>query len=88
MNIYEETAVGQFLSYWDDSLSYDDIITKLNDDDFELVSVWQPLEDYPSEFIIECIVNLKSSLEYNFPKGVINNEKKLIQKQVSHLHFY
>lgn len=66
MNKFETQSVNVFLSDYDDTLSYAEILTALEREEYELVSVWQPFEQFDGSELAGFIENLHESLLSNF----------------------
>jgi hypothetical protein len=77
MNEYENFALGNFLSYWNEDATYIEILDALThegceesecklcllDDD---TGVWEPFEHHDKEWVAEQIDNMKESVERRF----------------------
>lgn len=59
------TALGDYLSEWPETLTYDEVIQALIDGD-DVVSVWEPFEHHSREDVAEFIENLHSACMNNF----------------------
>jgi hypothetical protein len=69
----ENIALANFLSNVPDNLSYDDIIEKLYDDNFDglidsEIVIWSPFEHFPASDVARYIEDLKDSVMWNFKK--------------------
>lgn len=67
----ENIALANFLSNVPDNLSYDDIIEKLYDDNFDglidsEIVIWEPFEHFPASDVARYIEDLKDSVMWNF----------------------
>ena len=67
MKVSERFALGQWLSDYPDTMSYDSVLQVIGLDsfcsgDFGII-LWEVIEDYPSEDIIEMIDDTRSSFE-------------------------
>lgn len=65
MFITEALAAGQYLSDYPENVSYAELcelILQQSDD----VTVWEPFEDYPPEWVVEHMNNLQETLEDAF----------------------
>ena len=70
LNVYEKFAVNQFLSYYPENASFDEIIEMMRDYN-EDVTVWDPFFDAEPEEIVEAITNMIDALQDTFvPKEV------------------
>lgn len=65
MNIYEQFAVNQFLSYYPENASLEKIIEMMRDYN-EDVTVWDPFFDAEPEDVILAIENMVEDLEKTF----------------------
>lgn len=54
-NYFLGVAISEYLSDWDDSLTNEELITALRNDDYEKVTVWEPFEDYAGYKVAELI---------------------------------
>ena len=61
-------ALGEYLSWYDESLTYNQIVHALynNNELMEKITIWEPFEDYPSCFIAEQIESLVKSVESQY----------------------
>ena len=71
MNVYERFAVSQFLSYYPEDVSLDelfDLMREYNED----VIAWDPFFDSDPEELIDAISNMIDALQDTFvPKEVV-----------------
>ena len=71
MNVYERFAVGQFLSYYPEDVSLDelfDLMREYNED----VIAWDPFFDSDPEELIDAISNMIDALQDTFvPKEAV-----------------
>jgi len=71
LNVYEEFAVNQFLSYYPEDASFDEIIEMMRDYN-EDVTVWDPFFGAEPEDVILSIENMVEDLKKTFiPKEVV-----------------
>jgi hypothetical protein len=63
-------ALGEYLSWYDESLTYNDIVHALynNNETMEKITIWEPFEYSPTEFVAEQIESLVRSIESNYGK--------------------
>ncbi|KTC94888.1 hypothetical protein [Legionella feeleii] len=69
MNLFELTAVSNFLSCFPDDMTYPVLISRLTNGEIEAddaIVFWQPFEGYCSGFIAECIETLRQQLVERF----------------------
>jgi len=70
MDVFEKFAVNQFLSYYPENASFDEIIEMMCDYN-EDVTVWDPFFDAEPEDVILSIENMVEDLKKTFiPKEV------------------
>ena len=65
MNVYEKFAVNQFLSYYPENATLDEIIKMMHEYN-EDVTVWSPFFDEEPEDVILSIQNMIEDLEKTF----------------------
>ena len=67
MNLFETTALGNFLSYWpdDENLTFEEVLNLLEDDD-ERIGIWEPFENHPIYEVVKLIENMHDDLKRNF----------------------
>ena len=65
MNVYEKFAVNQFLSYYPENATLDEIIEMMRDYN-EDVTVWDPFFDAEPEDVILSIENMVEDLKKTF----------------------
>ena len=59
----ERFALNEHLSEFPDDKTFEEIIELILNED-ESVIIWQPLENYPADDVIEIIINTKEHFEY------------------------
>ena len=65
MNIYQQTALQEYLTDFPCDVTYEQILVWLEKGD-DRVIVWEPFERYRGVVIARYIENLKDTLERNF----------------------
>ena len=71
LNVYEKFAVNQFLSYYPENASFDEIIEMMRDYNEDVI-VWDPFFDAEPEDVILSIENMVKDLKETFiPKEVV-----------------
>lgn len=71
MNVYERFAVSQFLSYYPEDVSLDELFDLMREYD-ENVIAWDPFFDSDPEELIDAISNMIDALQDTFvPKEVV-----------------
>ena len=65
MNVYEQFAVNQFLSYYPENTSFEEIIEMMRDYNEDVI-VWEPFFDADPEDVILSIENMVEDLEKTF----------------------
>lgn len=63
-------ALGEYLSWYDKSLTYNQIVHALynNNKLMEKIIIWEPFEHHPTEFVAEQIESLVRSVESLYGK--------------------
>ena len=62
MKVSERFALGQWLSDYPDDKTYDEVLSIITEE-HEDVILWEPIENYPPESVIEMIDDTRSSFE-------------------------
>jgi len=62
MKVSERFALGQWLSDYPDDKTYDEVLEMITEE-HEDVILWEPIENYPPERVIEMIDDTRSSFE-------------------------
>ena len=62
MKVSERFALGQWLSDYPDDKTYDEVLEMITEE-HEDVILWEPIENYPPESVIEIIDDTRSSFE-------------------------
>jgi hypothetical protein len=62
MKVSERFALGQWLSDYPDDKTYDEVLSMITEE-HEDVLLWEPIENYPPESVIEIIDDTRSSFE-------------------------
>ena len=62
MKVSERFALGQWLSDYPDDKTYDEVLSMITEE-HEDVLLWEPIENYPPESVIEMIDDTRSSFE-------------------------
>jgi hypothetical protein len=62
MKVSERFALGQWLSDYPDDKTYDEVLSMITEE-HEDVILWEPIENYPPESVIEIIDDTRSSFE-------------------------
>ena len=62
MKVSERFALGQWLSDYPDDKTYDEVLEMITEE-HEDVILWEPIENYPPESVIEMIDDTRSSFE-------------------------
>jgi len=62
MKVSERFALGQWLSDYPDDKTYDEVLEMITEE-HEDVLLWEPIENYPPESVIEMIDDTRSSFE-------------------------
>ena len=62
MKVSERFALGQWLSDYPDDKTYDEVLSMITEE-HEDVILWEPIENYPPESVIEMIDDTRSSFE-------------------------
>lgn len=71
MNAFERTAIEQYLSDYDNTLSYSEIMDRLDHDLYEDITVWQPFENEEGAIVASRIDDLFHTLEDTFNEKII-----------------
>ena len=62
MKVSERFALGQWLSDYPDDKTDDEVLSMITEE-HEDVILWEPIENYPPESVIEMIDDTRSSFE-------------------------
>ena len=62
MKVSERFALGQWLSDYPDDKTYEEVLALITEE-HEDVILWEPIDNYPPESVIEMIDDTRSSLE-------------------------
>ncbi len=62
MKVSERFALGQWLSDYPDDKTYEEVLALITEE-HEDVILWEPIENYPPESVIEMIDDTRSSFE-------------------------
>jgi len=62
MKVSERFALGQWLSDYPDDKTYDEVLALITEE-HEDVILWETIENYPPESVIEMIEDTRSSFE-------------------------
>ena len=62
MKVSERFALGQWLSDYPDDKTYDEVLSMITEE-HEDVILWETIENYPPESVIEMIDDTRSSFE-------------------------
>ena len=62
MKVSERFAIGQWLSDYPDDKTYEEVLALITEE-HEDVILWEPIENYPPESVIEMIDDTRSSFE-------------------------
>jgi hypothetical protein len=62
MKVSERFALGQWLSDYPDDKTYEEVLDLITEE-HEDVILWEPVENYPPESVIEIIEDTRSSFE-------------------------
>ena len=62
MKVSERFALGQWLSDYPDDKTYDEVLEMITEE-HEDVLLWETIENYPPESVIEMIDDTRSSFE-------------------------
>jgi len=62
MKVSERFALGQWLSDYPDDKTYEEVLDLITEE-HEDVILWEPIENYPPESVIEIIEDTRSSFE-------------------------
>lgn len=65
MNDFERVAASIYLCDWPEDMSFQTLIESCQYGE-DLITVWEPFENYPGSFIAECITDLKETLSGAF----------------------
>jgi hypothetical protein len=80
MTPYQHSALGQYLSYWNEKLTYDEIIESLENNTFnddEENAIWEPFQNDEGSHIANLIESFRERLEEDF---VAKDENKYHKK--------
>lgn len=59
----QNIALGNYLSAWDDTKSYDEILEAIAADDDDIATIWEPFEYHDPSDLIGFIEGLRYSVE-------------------------
>lgn len=62
-------AIGHYLSDWRDDLTLNQIMQALLDEDFDLVTAWQPFENETGENLYDYIVSMANDIAIEITAG-------------------
>jgi hypothetical protein len=62
MKVSERFALGQWLSDYPDDKTYDEVLEMIEEEHDDII-LWEPIENYPPESVIEIIDDTRSSFE-------------------------
>ena len=62
MKVSERFALGQWLSDYPDDKTYDEVLEMITEEHEDIV-LWETIENYPPESVIEMIDDTRSSFE-------------------------
>jgi hypothetical protein len=62
MKVSERFALGQWLSDYPDDKTYDEVLEMIEEEHDDII-LWEPIENYPPESVIEMIDDTRSSFE-------------------------
>jgi len=62
MKVSERFALGQWLSDYPDDKTYDEVLEMITEEHEDII-LWEPIENYPPESVIEMIDDTRSSFE-------------------------
>lgn len=62
MKVSERFALGQWLSDYPDDKTYDEVLSMITEEHEDII-LWEPIENYPPESVIEIIDDTRSSFE-------------------------
>lgn len=62
MKVSERFALGQWLSDYPDDKTYDEVLSMITEEHEDIV-LWETIENYPPESVIEIIEDTRSSFE-------------------------
>jgi hypothetical protein len=62
MKVSERFALGQWLSDYPDDKTYDEVLSMITEEHEDIV-LWETIENYPPESVIEMIDDTRSSFE-------------------------
>lgn len=70
MNTFEYVAAGTFLSYWPEEIEFQELLSRLKEEEFgedeDSIDSVDWLHGYPGEFLAEKINDLKEYLKRHF----------------------
>lgn len=69
----ERFALAQFLSEWEDGLTYKQVLESLYADEDDNTVVWQPFEDFPTYKVVEFIEDMVISMNHWFKEEITND---------------
>jgi hypothetical protein len=55
-------AISQYLSDWDNTLTNDEILSAVWDEDFDKVTFWEPFEHYEGQALSDIVEDLANSI--------------------------
>lgn len=62
MKVSERFALGQWLSDYPDDKTYDEVLSMITEEHEDII-LWETIENYPPESVIEMIDDTRSSFE-------------------------
>jgi hypothetical protein len=62
MKVSERFALGQWLSDYPDDKTYDEVLSMITEEHEDII-LWETIENYPPESVIEMIEDTRSSFE-------------------------
>jgi hypothetical protein len=62
MKVSERFALGQWLSDYPDDKTYDEVLSMITEEHEDII-LWETIENYPSDSVIEMIDDTRSSFE-------------------------
>ena len=62
MKVSERFALGQWLSDYPDDKTYDEVLSMITEEHEDII-LWETIENYPPESVIEIIEDTRSSFE-------------------------
>jgi hypothetical protein len=62
MKVSERFALGQWLSDYPDDKTYDEVLEMIEEEHDDII-LWEPIENYPPESVLEIIDDTRNSFE-------------------------